>query len=134
MHRQLELGLGLHQVLRMTSERVRLVDFSVFASVLSLHRVTGGNLAVIMDRLATTTRDHNQLRGHYRTVTAMGRASTLVVLALSTMLIVYLFFFHRDLASHYFESLTSMTLFAAGVGLMVGAMILYYFLTRTDDV
>jgi tight adherence protein B len=133
MHRQLDLGLAMHQVLRMAADRLRLVDFSVFASVLSLHRTTGGNLAVLMDRLAQTTRDHNQLRGHYRSTTALGRASTVLVLVMSVLLVSYLGFFHRDLAAHYFESLAGLTLFCVGVGLMVGAVILFYFFARTDD-
>jgi Flp pilus assembly protein TadB len=32
-------------------------DFYVFSSVLSLHRTTGGNLPVLLDRLAVATRD-----------------------------------------------------------------------------
>jgi len=133
MHRQLELGLALHQVLKMTADRLNLVDFSVFASVLSLHRTTGGNLAVLMDRLAHTTRDHNQLRGHYRTATSLGRYGNIVVFLMAAGLISYLGFFQRDLASQYFESTTGIILFAVGLSLLLGAMVVLYFLVRRDD-
>jgi Flp pilus assembly protein TadB len=133
MHRQLELGLALNQVLRLTADRLSLVDFSVFASVLSLHRTTGGNLPVLMDRLAHTTRDHNQLRGHYRTATSLGRYGNIVTFLMATGLIAYLGFFQRDLAANYFETTAGLVLFAIGVSLLLGAMVLLYFLVRRDD-
>jgi tight adherence protein B len=133
MHRQLELGLALNQVLKLSADRLHLVDFSVFASVLSLHRTTGGNLPVIMDRLAHTTRDHNQLRGHYRAVTALGRWGNVIVFLMSAGLISYLGFFQRDLAVNYFESTMGIVLFCLGVTLLLGAMVLLYFLVRRDD-
>jgi tight adherence protein B len=133
MHRQLELGLALHQVLRLTADRLRLVDFSVFASVLSLHRTTGGNLAVLMDRLAHTTRDHNQLRGHYRSATSLGRYGNVILFLMAAGLIAYLGFFQRDLAANYFDTTTGLALFATGVSLLIGAMIVLYFLVRRDD-
>ncbi len=134
MHRQLELGLALQQVLRIEADRLRLVDFSVFASVLSLHRSTGGNLAVIMDRLAHTTRDHNQLRGYYRTATSLGRYGNIILFLMAAGLIAYLGFFQRDLAAHYFETPAGLILFATGLSLLLGALVVLYFLVRRDDV
>jgi len=117
----------------MTADRLGLVDFSVFASVLSLHRTTGGNLAVLMDRLAQSTRDHNQLRGHYRSATSLGRYGNILVFCMAAGLIGYLCFFQRDLAAQYFETTTGLVLFAIGVALMLGAMVVLYFLVRRDD-
>jgi tight adherence protein B len=133
MHRQLELGLALNQVLKLEADRLRLVDFSVFASVLSLHRSTGGNLAVLMDRLAHTTRDHNQLRGHYRTATSLGRYGNIILFLMAGGLIAYIGFFQRDLASQYFETTAGLVLFAIGLTLLLGALVLLYFLVRRDD-
>jgi tight adherence protein B len=133
MHRQLDLGLALSQVLRMAADRLALVDFSVFASVLSLHRTTGGNLPVLMDRLAHTTRDHNQLRGHYRSATSLGRYGNIVLFLMAAGLISYLGFFQRDLAAHYFDTPAGLALFATGLALLVGALVVLYFLIRRDD-
>jgi tight adherence protein B len=133
MHRQLELGLALSQVLRLTADRLRLVDFSVFASVLSLHRTTGGNLAVLMDRLAHTTRDHNQLRGHYRSATSLGRYGNVILFLMAAGLIAYIGFFQRDLAANYFDTTAGLILFGVGLTLLLGAMVVLYFLVRRDD-
>jgi tight adherence protein B len=134
MHRQLELGLALNQVLRLTADRLGLVDFSVFASVLSLHRTTGGNLAVLMDRLAHTTRDHNQLRGHYRAATSLGRYGNIILFLMAGGLIAYLGFFQRDLAANYFDTTAGIVLFAIGLSLLLGALVVLFFLVRRDDV
>jgi tight adherence protein B len=134
MHRQLELGLALNQVLRLTADRLRLVDFSVFASVLSLHRTTGGNLALLMDRLAHTTRDHNQLRGHYRAATSLGRYGNIILFLMAGGLIAYLGFFQRDLAANYFDTTAGIILFAIGLSLLLGALVVLYFLVRRDDI
>jgi tight adherence protein B len=133
MHRQLELGLALPQVLRIAADRLKLVDFSVFASVLSLHRSTGGNLAILMDRLGHTTRDHNQLRGQYRTATALGRYGNILIFCMGAALIAYLCFFQRELASQYFETPAGLTLFIIGMTLMLGALVAFYFIVRRDD-
>jgi tight adherence protein B len=134
MHRQLELGLALPQVMRIAADRLRLVDFSVFASILSLHRSTGGNLAAIMDRLAHTTRDHNQLRAQYRTATSLGRYSNVIIFCIAAAGIGYLCFFQRELAEHYFETSAGLSLFAIGLGLLLGAVAVFYFLIRKDDI
>lgn len=134
MHRQLELGLGLPQVLQVAADRVQFVDFRVFASVLSLHRSTGGNLPVIVDRLAHTTRDHNHLRGYYRTATALGRYGTVIILALASIVLFYVWFFHRDLAILYLQSTEGIVLLVIGILLIIVGVTLLFFLTRGGDV
>jgi tight adherence protein B len=134
MHRQLDLGLALHQVLRGAANRIRLVDFSVFASVLSLHRSTGGNLAVLMDRLAQTTRDHNQLRGYYRSATSLGRYAGGFLIVGSILLIGYLMMFQREMAARYFDSPAGLTMFAIGAGLMALGILVFFYMIRREDV
>ncbi len=134
MHRQLDLGLALPQVLQITADRVHLVDFSVFASVLSLHRLTGGNLPIIMDRLATTTREHNQLRAHYRTATSLGRYGNTIILCLVTFVLFYMAFYQRDMTEKYFETTAGMVMFGIGMTLeVVGLFLLFYLLGKEED-
>lgn len=129
MHRQLELGLSLSQVLHATARRLSLVDFNVFASVLGLHRSTGGNLPVILDRLASTTRDRNQFEGQYRAATVLGRYSALFIASMAMLILGYQFFFQREWAMRFFESSMGLTLFSVAIGLeILGGLLLYFFL------
>jgi Flp pilus assembly protein TadB len=132
MDRQLTLGLSLGQVLQIAAARLRLLDFNIFASVLSLHRATGGNLPSILDRLAASTRDRNQFEGQYRAATVLGRYSAGFIIALVGVLLIYLFFFQRQWAVQFLDTsqgyvglvmfLTAMALEAAGL------LLLFWFL------
>ena len=133
MHRQLELGLSLPQVLQTTAERVRLTDFRVFSSVLSLHRTTGGNLPVVVDRLAQSTRDRNQLRGYYRTMTSLGRLGSVIAIILICVILFYMFFFLRDLAAHYFETAAGLTMFVIGMTLLLSGVVLLWYMSLEDE-
>src|SRR5947209_3696923 len=106
MHSQLELRLPLSQVLHSTSRRLGIADFNVFASVVSLHRTTGGNLPLLLDRLAATTRDRNQFDRQYRAATVLGRYSAAFIGLMAAVILFYFFFFQRDLAQRYFETST----------------------------
>jgi tight adherence protein B len=132
MHRQMELGLSLSQVLQATARRLGLVDFNVFASVLSLHRTTGGNLPIILDRLAAATRDRNQFEGQYRAATVLGRYSAAFIVSLAVFIMLYLFFFQRDYMMRFFDisqTYTGIILFCTAMALEVlGILVLFWFL------
>jgi tight adherence protein B len=87
---QVKLGLALPVALQLTADRIQLLDFNAFVSAVAFHRVSGGNLALILDRLAAGTRDRNQFRGHLASATAQGRI-TAVFLGLfgPVVLLVY---------------------------------------------
>jgi tight adherence protein B len=132
MHRQLELGLSLSQTLQSAANRIGLIDFNVFASVLSLHRGTGGNLPTILDRVAAATRDRNQFEGQYRAATVLGRYSAAFIVSLACFIIFYLFFFQREWAMKFFDtrySYTGIFLFCAAIALeILGGLVLVWFL------
>jgi tight adherence protein B len=132
LHRQLELGLSLSQALQITANRIGLVDFNVFASVLSLHRGTGGNLPTILDRVAASTRDRNQFEGQYRAATVLGRYCSAFIVMLACFIIFYLFFFQREWAMKFFDtrySYAGLYLFCGAIALeILGAIVLVWFL------
>jgi tight adherence protein B len=132
MYRQMELGLSLTQVLQTTARRLNLIDFNVFASVLSPHRSTGGNLPVILDRLAAATRDRNQFEGQYRAATVLGRYSAAFICSLAAFILIYLFFFQREWAMRFFDisqGYTGVVLFTTAIMLeLMGGMLLFWFL------
>jgi tight adherence protein B len=132
MHRQMDLGLPLGQVLENGAKRLQLVDFNVFASVVGLHRATGGNLPVILDRLASATRDHNQFEGQYRAVTVLGRYSAAFIASLAMIILFFFFMFYRDITMKFFESGWGIFLFSIGVTLEICGILLLFFFLRHD--
>jgi tight adherence protein B len=83
----------------------------------------GGNLAEVLDRVGATIRERNQLRRHARALSAEGRLSGVVLLALPVVVFVGMSVIQRD----YSEKLTGsasgvlMLLIAAGL-MIVGAV------------
>lgn len=132
MTQQLELGLPLAPVVQATARRLGLADFTVFAALVALHRTTGGNLAVLLDRLASATRDHNQFEGAYRAATVLGRYSASFIAAISVLVLVYLFGFQRDWAQRFFDSGIGVALFSTALGLEAAGLGLLWLFLRDE--
>jgi tight adherence protein B len=75
----LKLGMTVPAALDMTGRRIDLPDFDLLVSLVALHRDTGGNLALLVDRLAATVRSRNHFRGQAAAVTALGRLTGFVL-------------------------------------------------------
>ncbi|MER3414824.1 MAG: hypothetical protein C4297_01230 [Gemmataceae bacterium] len=125
----LELGLSAPTALQTVAERLRLPDFNFFVSLVTLHRTTGGNLALLVDRLAASCRDRNQYRGYFRAATALGRLSA-AFLALAVPGVVALYWItDPSYAARFFESSLGMTLLGSALLLeLVGGLWMYFLL------
>jgi tight adherence protein B len=135
MSRQLDLGLSLGTVVRNTADRLGLLDFNIFASVVALHRSTGGNLPFLLDRLATAARDRNQFEGQYRAATVLGRTSAAFIVAMVGVILFYLLFFQRQWASQFFDTsqgYLGVALFASAMLLELAGLALLVWLLRHD--
>jgi tight adherence protein B len=101
---QIELGLPVVVALERVAHRVRLLDFNALVSLCALYRKGGGDLPLLLERLAASTRDHNQFRSHLRSVTALGRISAgCIAMATPVILLAYAIF-QPDYAQAFFES------------------------------
>lgn len=76
------LGRDLSTSLRAAAERVSVVDFDWVVQAIEIQREVGGDLAEILDNVAGTIRDRNQLHRQVKALTAEGRYSAYVLLAL----------------------------------------------------
>jgi tight adherence protein B len=101
---QMALGLSLPAVMRSLVERVRLFDVRIFTTTLTVHRQTGGNLALVLERLAAVIRDRLNYRRQLRSMTGAGRFSALLIAAIGPLLFFYLFLFQPDYVKAMLES------------------------------
>lgn len=86
----LQLGLSPAAALQSTSERVRLLDFDLLVSTVGLYTQTGGNLVLLMERLADSVRDRNQFVGQFYAATAQSRLVAIALgVAAPLFLLVY---------------------------------------------
>lgn len=76
------LGLPVEQALDHMADRLKSPDFTWTVSAIAIQREVGGNLAEVLDIVATTMRDRSELRRHISSLTAEGRLSGAILLVL----------------------------------------------------
>jgi tight adherence protein B len=88
--REMALGASFENALENLMTRVPLIETRFFASAVLLQRETGGNLAEVLSRLATSVRERLRLRGHVRAVSGQGRitAAVLTILPIAVVLLL----------------------------------------------
>jgi tight adherence protein B len=101
---QIKLGLTVPAALLGMARRLRLADFDVFVTVVTLHRTMGGNLTMLLDRVATTTRDRNLFRGYFQAATALGRVTALFVASAAPLLFLGYALWQPEFVGRFFES------------------------------
>ena len=94
--RQLDMGLALGTVMQSLSRRIRLTELRMLASTLMVHRQTGGNLPVALDRMAGVVRDRLNGARQMRATTGAGRSSTVLMAVVSPIAYILCFVYFPD--------------------------------------
>ena len=74
---QMRLGHTPVAVLERMVRRIPLAEFRIFATAVLVHRITGGNLSLLVERLAEVARERQQFVGHVKSVTAGSKLSAI---------------------------------------------------------
>jgi tight adherence protein B len=74
---QMKLGHSSIAVMDRMVRRIPLAEFRILATAVLVHQRTGGNLALLAQRMATASRDREQFQGHLSAVSASGRISAI---------------------------------------------------------
>jgi tight adherence protein B len=86
------IGRELGESMTDVSERAASEDFGWITQAIEIHREVGGDLAEVLDHVGETIRDRNQIRRQVRALSAEGRMSALVLMALPIVLFIALLF------------------------------------------
>lgn len=111
------LGIPVVDALRGITRRTRSTDFDWAVMAIEIQREVGGNLAEVLQTVADTMHARNRLKGEIRAMTAEGRISAFVLLALPVGLGLFLYFTNPDYLRPLFEE--TMGLVAVGVGVIL---------------
>jgi tight adherence protein B len=87
-YEQQNLGLSPEVALRDLARRTGLMEIKIFVLALLIQQQTGGNLAELLDKLATIMRDRARIKGKIRTLTAEGRFQAMILMAMPPFLLV----------------------------------------------
>jgi tight adherence protein B len=112
---QLDMGLSLPAALNSMCDRIDLTDLRIFSSAMVAHRDGGGNLAMILDRLASVIRDRNNYRQQLKAVTGASRISVLLIAGLGPILFGWLFLVHPEYGAGLWEDPTGRMMLAYAI-------------------
>jgi len=113
-----DLGAALDEV----AERMGSDDFRWTAQAIAIHREVGGNLAEVLDTVGHTIRERNAIRRQVKALSAEGKLSAVVLMALPFGVIAFLSLANPEYLSAFTESLAGYLMIGAGaVLLLVGA-------------
>jgi tight adherence protein B len=129
---QMDLGLTPPAALRQAARRVRMVDFDALVSTVEVYTTTGGNLPLMMERLAAAARDHDQFRGHFLAATAQGRLTALIIGLAGPALLTYYMIAKPDYTTAFFADPRAYWILAIAGLLQVIGIVWLYRLLKVD--
>ena len=93
---EIRLGRPIEEALEALATRVGSADFKWAVLAVNIQREVGGNLAEILDNVADTLRERAMMRRQIKVLTAEGRLSAWVLVALPIGIAVYMFAVNPD--------------------------------------
>ena len=119
------LGIPIELALRNMADRIPVMDVRFFVIAVIIQRSTGGDLAEVLDKIGRLIRQRFELQGLVKSLTAEGRLSGTVLLALTPSLLAFLCVINYDYVSDLFKTPTGVKLLTGtAVGQLLGAWVI----------
>ncbi len=120
---QVRVGRDLSDALGDVADRMDSDDFRWITQAISIHRQVGGNLADVLDTVANTIRERGQVRRQVRSLSAEGRLSAYVLIALPFFVVLVLMVINPGYLAVFTTTAIGWVMLAvAAVLLVVGAI------------
>lgn len=82
VYEEQNLGITLEDAMKNMCDRVPNLDLRFFVTAVCIQRQTGGDLAEILDKIGYVIRERFKILGHVKALTAEGRLSGIVLIAM----------------------------------------------------
>lgn len=115
---EINFGVGIDQAMKNLAHRVDCPDLNFFVVSVIIQRETGGNLAEILEKIASLVRERFKLFGKVRSLAAEGKLSAIILLALPPVMALYFFLVQPDYIGLLFEDPIGIVM-VAGASLMM---------------
>lgn len=113
------LGIPIELALRNMADRIPVMDVRFFVIAVIIQRATGGDLAEVLDKIGRLIRQRFELFGHVKALTAEGRLSGIVLLAMPPALLAFLATVNYNYVSVLFSTPMGVKLLTATAVLQV---------------
>jgi tight adherence protein B len=119
------LGVPIEMALRNMADRIPAMDVRFFVIAVIIQRTTGGDLAEVLDKIGRLIRQRFELRGLVRALTAEGRLSGTVLLAMPPALLAFLSYTNYEYVSSLFNTPIGVKMLSVtAVAQLVGAWVI----------
>ena len=115
---EIRLGRPVDEALEAMAERVRNEDFEWAVLAINIQRQVGGNLAEVLETVAETIRERGVLRRQVKVLSAEGRLSVAILVALPPLLATYISFVNPAYIQTLFGTRAGLML-VGGAGLLM---------------
>jgi tight adherence protein B len=112
------LGADLSDALEGVVHRTSSDDLNWAVMAIRIQREVGGNLAEVLQTTVDTIRERARLRRHVRSLSAEGRLSAWVLIALPILLGLFMFTFRRDYLRPLYTEPIGLAMLLVGGGLL----------------
>jgi tight adherence protein B len=117
VYEEQNLGIPLEEALKGMCDRVPNLDLKFFVTSVAIQRQTGGDLAEILDRIGHVIRERFKILGQVKALTAEGRLSGVVLIAMPIGLFLLMLWMKPD----YVQLLWTDPM---GIKMSIGAIVL----------
>ncbi|MCK4605299.1 MAG: type II secretion system F family protein, partial [Deltaproteobacteria bacterium] len=93
---EINFGVSVGDALKNLADRIDCPDLKYFVISVILQRETGGNLAEIIESIAYIIRERFKLKGKIRILSAEGKLSAIILVAIPFLVIIALRFLNPD--------------------------------------
>lgn len=118
------LGLSFKLALQNLAERIPLVDMQLCMTAIMIQRETGGNLAEILEKVATTIRDRFRILEDLKTLTTQSRISAYVLCAVPIFITIAATIISPDYMSILWSDPRGHNLIALAVGMQIAGILM----------
>lgn len=129
---EIRLGRNVEEALNAMAERVGSDNFRWAVLAVNIQREVGGNLAEILDTVAHTVRERDELLREVDVLTTEGRISMWVLIALPVLLTVYMLAVNREYISLLWSTRVGWVMMITGASLLALGYVWIKRLVRID--
>jgi len=119
---EINFGVSVSEALKHLADRVDCEDLKYFVVSVILQRETGGNLAEIMDSIAHIIRERFKFKDKVRVLSAEGKLSAVILVAIPFLVVIALRFVNPDYISVLVTETTGRVIAGAAAVMMIAGI------------
>lgn len=115
---EVRLGMELEEALERLARRTYNSDLAWAVMAIKVQRDVGGNLAEVLETTVSTIRERESLRGHVRSLSAEGRMSAWILVALPVLTMVFMLATRREYVGVLFTDPRGVFMLLVGLAML----------------